>query len=50
MERRMGSREAIREGTLAEGESGHTIQPLPASKQFSTRSCALHRTARERLV
>jgi hypothetical protein len=40
MERRMGSREAIREETLAEGGGGHTIRPLPASNQFSTRSCA----------
>ena len=40
MERGMRSREAMREGTLAEGGSGHTIRSLLASEQFSTRSCA----------
>ena len=39
MERRMDSGEAMRDGTVAEGGSGHAIRPLPASDQFYTRSC-----------
>ena len=30
----------MRNGTMAEGGSGHAMQPLPASKQFDTRTCA----------
>jgi C4-type Zn-finger protein len=40
MERRMDSEEAMRDGTMAEGGSGHAMRPLPASEQFCTRSCA----------
>ena len=40
MERRMESGEAMRDGTMAEGGSGHAIRSLPASEQFCTRSCA----------
>ena len=40
MERKMESGEAIREATVTESGSGHAIQFLPASEQFSTRSCA----------
>ena len=40
MERRMDSGEALRDGTMAEGGSGQVMRPLPASKQFDTRTCA----------
>ena len=40
MERRMESREAMRNGTVTESGNGHTTQPLPTSEQFYTRSCA----------
>jgi C4-type Zn-finger protein len=40
MERRMDSGEAMRDGTMAEGESKHAMRPLPANEQFCTRSCA----------
>jgi len=39
MERKMESGEAMRDVTVTEGGSGHAIQFLPASEQFSTRSC-----------
>lgn len=40
MERRMDSGEAMRDGTMAEGGSGHATQSLPTSEQFDTRSCS----------
>ena len=40
MEQRMGSEEALRDGMMAEGGSGRAMRPLPASKQFDTRTCA----------
>lgn len=40
MGRKIESREAMRDGTVAEGENGQAIRFLPASKQFYTRSCA----------
>ena len=40
MERTMESREAIRDGTVAESGNGHAIRFLSASEQFYTRSCA----------
>ena len=40
MERRMDSREALRDGTMAEGGRGQAMRPLPASEQFDTRTCA----------
>ncbi len=40
MARMMESREAMRDGTVAEGGSGYAIRPLPTSEQFCTRSCA----------
>jgi C4-type Zn-finger protein len=40
MERGMESREAMREGSVAEGGSGDAIRSHPASEQFCTRSCA----------
>ena len=40
MERKMESREAMRDGTVTESGSGHAIQFLPTSEEFSTRSCA----------
>ena len=40
MERRMNLGEALRNGTMAEGRSGHAMPPLPASNQFDTRTCA----------
>jgi hypothetical protein len=40
MERRTGSREVLRDGTVAKSMSGHTTRPLPSGEQFSTRSCA----------
>ena len=40
MERRTGSREVMRDGTLEKSRSGHTTRPLSSVEQFSTRSCA----------
>jgi hypothetical protein len=40
MQRRMDSGEALRDEILAESGSGHAMWPLPASKQFDTRTCA----------
>jgi hypothetical protein len=40
MGRKIESREAIRDGTVAEGGNGQALRFLPASKQFYTRSCA----------
>ena len=40
MERRMESREAMRNGTVTESGIGHAIGFLPTSEQFYTRSCA----------
>ena len=40
MEQRIEPGEAMRDGTMAEGGSGHAMRPLPASEQFCARSCA----------
>jgi hypothetical protein len=40
MERGMDSGEALRDGMMAEGRNEHATYPLPASEQFSARSCA----------
>ena len=40
MEQGVELREAMRDGTTAEGGNGHAVRFLPASEQFDTRSCA----------
>jgi C4-type Zn-finger protein len=40
MERKMGSRELIRSGSVEEGGSGQVVSPLPLSEQLCRRSCA----------
>ena len=40
MERRMDSGKAMRDGTMAEGGSGHDTRLLPAGEQLYTKSCA----------
>ena len=40
MEQRMGSREAMRDGAVAEAGNGDADRFLPASEQFYTRACA----------
>lgn len=40
MEQEMKSQESMRDGAVSEGGDRHAVRPLPARKQFLTRSCA----------
>ncbi len=40
MKQNMESKQSMRDGSVAESGGDHVVQPLPASEQFYTRSCA----------